>query len=487
MSSNDLQHINEHGRRFVYRLGVLMRTALIHQTGNKALDFSLTAAVNAGNELFKRAGPFELMGEGHLVHLNGLRLRLDRAMVRPVTQLTETLRQHGVGGLGVSARLNPGALRQAIGALLASPEVPEGRDPWEVSFAAHINEAMPGLGLQWRPALRLRSGTVGGEAGGEGDSVKVEASRAVNLYIRAIKATDIMRLYGGRDGVPRGVSRVVQQLVELAYDEPRFFLALTGLKQPGVEYHLRHQVHVMILSIALARRVGLSRGVMLDLGLSALTANLSMFGLPKSILEKPGPLDEPEWAVVRRHPLESAQVVLGAPSLDLSTRRRVRSALESDLSLDGGGYPKLQKPREPHLFARIIRVCQTYDAITTDVPWRTALLPDEALEEMTGEAGLALDSALFAEFVNLLGRYPLGTVLLLDTGEIGVVYIPPADAAARNRPVVKLLTDADGDRVQETRLVDLQEKGADGAWARNVRRSVKPEDLGIDLARALYG
>ncbi|MCB9764681.1 MAG: hypothetical protein H6739_33205 [Alphaproteobacteria bacterium] len=477
---------NTVGKRFVYRIGVLIRTARIHHAGNKALDFSLRMAVGATGALFEAVDRIELLGEEKVLHLNGQRLRLDRAMVEPIAELMRWLRERGVGGFTVARKITAEDLRAMLTALLNGEVVEDRAGQAETRLADALNHAMPaGCPIRFMPALELTTGTVGAGGFGEGHSVQVNASRALHLYIRALKAADVLRLTGGTEGIPRGVVRVIQHLVEMVADDPRYILGLIHVKHENA-YDLRHQVHTTLLSIALGQQLGLGRGALLDLGLAALTCNLGMLSVDPAVLEVEGPLSEGARAAVQRHPLTSARLVLGSRSLDLSTRRRLRAAFESDMGFAEGGYPATMGPWPPHLFSRIIAVTETFDALTTDRPWRAAWLADEALAEMLNEAGHRLDPTLVAAFVNLIGRYPLGTAVVLDTGELGVVYLTPRDPREPARPVVRLLADAQGDRILEPQMVDLRERREDGAYARNIAQTVRAEDLGLDVQRALF-
>ena len=156
------------------------------------------------------------------------------------------------------------------------------------------------------------------------------------------------------------------------------------------------------------------------------------------------------------------------------------------MGADLGGYPKALEWQGQHLFSRIFAVAETYDALTTSTAWRDGLLPDEALSVMMQEAGVSLDPALVTHMVNLLGRYPLGTTLLLSSGEVGVVFSTPVEAENVLRPVIKLLLDTQGEPVYGSQIVDLRERDEVGRFLRNVVKSVDPDSLGLDINRALY-
>ena len=116
--------------------------------------------------------------------------------------------------------------------------------------------------------------------------------------------------------------------------------------------------------------------------------------IPEAILAKPGPLSEDEWAFVRRHPLIGERIVRSAPSLS-RVAELVRSTHER---FDGQGYPDRLRADAIPLGARIVSVCDAYDAMTSDRPYQRALGPDEALAELRRCAGTQFDPAVVEAF-----------------------------------------------------------------------------------------
>jgi two-component system cell cycle response regulator len=120
--------------------------------------------------------------------------------------------------------------------------------------------------------------------------------------------------------------------------------------------------------------------------------------IPAAILDKPGPLDEPEWEFVRRHPLIGERIVLAAPAL-ASTAELIRSSHER---IDGHGYPEALAAADIPLGSRIIAVCDAFDAMTCDRSYRQAMSTDEAIEELRRNAGTQFDRAVVAAFAEAL-------------------------------------------------------------------------------------
>jgi len=486
----DLRRLNTNGKRFAYRIATLIRTARLHRMDNSAMDYSLKVASSSACQLAEELGDVVLMGESDTMHVNDFRLRFERSLVGQITRLNLFLHQRGIGGFLLSGASEPGDWRSVITILNGAPVLQEevGIEAQMVDGSALLNAALGDAGvgtIRLAPVMYLRRGTLGGQYGGEGESVRVAASRTLQLYLRALRAVDSMQQKVGGKHMHLGVSRIVQYMVDQSFEDPRQHLALVNLKTDS-SYILRHPVHTMVLSIGLGQRLGLSRAALLDLGLAALTADLGMMELPEDLRKKGANLDREERDLIERHPLDSVNAILDGNRFDLSVRRWLRCAFEHHLGVDMGGYPKTLQWDSLHLFSRIFSVCETYDALTTSTAWREGLLPDEALAVMMQEAGVSLDPSLVTHLINMLGRYPLGSVLLLSTGEVGVVFSTPLEAEHVLRPVVKLLLDAQGEPIRESQIVDLRQRDDVGRFDRNIVKTVDPASLGLDVNRALY-
>jgi len=490
MSGIDLRRLNNSGKRLCYRIATIIRTAKIHAMDNKAMDYSLKVAVSASNEMIEDVGELTLYGEDETVHINDFRIRFELSLVSQISAMNNYLHQRGVGGIKIMNETTMFDWRSVVIVLGSAVVLQEDVSDQEsvVDGSAKLNAALGDAGvdsIRFSQVMFLRQGTLGGMYGGEGESVRIAASRALQLYLRALRVVESMHSNVGSKRIHLGVSRIVQYLVDQAYDDPRQHLALVNLKS-DTAYELRHPVNTLVLSIGLGRRMGLSRASLLDLGLSALTCDLGMSSIPEEIRNKPGVLDEDELQFLHRHPSKSVMALLEGARIDQSARRWMTVAFEHHIGFDHGGYPKTLRWPSQHLFSRIISTAETYDALTTTTPWRDGLLPDEALEVMMRDAGMDLDPGIVTSLVNMLGRFPLGSALLLSTGEVGVVYSTPSEPEHVLRPVVRLVLDTRGDRMAGVEIADLRERTESGTYKRNIVRTVDPHTLGVDATRAIY-
>jgi HD-GYP domain-containing protein (c-di-GMP phosphodiesterase class II) len=265
---------------------------------------------------------------------------------------------------------------------------------------------------------------------------------------------------------------VTQAVVDQVMGDPSSLLALTTIKESD-RYLISHSANVAILSVLLGQRLGLSKSRLGELCLAAFLHDAGKLDVPPDILNKPGPLDSEEWEEVRTHPVTAALALLGAKRLTAASMRAVVVAYEHHLNYDLSGYPPTTLKDHVSLFGNIVTIADRYDALTTARPYRRVnFTPHEAVVHLISNAGRYFDPALVKLFVEMVGLYPPGTLVGLDTGDVGVVCEPPVVGQALDRPVERLLTPG---RVGE--IVDLRRQ-SEGRYALSVAVVLNPANQG---------
>ena len=272
----------------------------------------------------------------------------------------------------------------------------------------------------------------------------------------------------------------VAGLVDGTLQHQNVMLALTTIKSYD-EYLFNHSVNVGVLSIALGQSLGLDMDTLREVGLGAFLHDIGKVHWPESIYQKPRKLSDEEWALVKRHPLDGAEIVskmgaVGATALEV--------ILEHHLRYDGKGYPKVDSEKEQGFFGTITQIVDTYDAMTTARVYQNASEPTRAVAEMQRLAGTAFDPKLVDAFIRLVGIYPVGTLVRLNSGELAVVMKPnPTDSS---RPMVRVLFERTGRRVEERIEMDLTEQDpASGQFRRAIIMAVDPASKNFDVAKYL--
>ncbi|WP_425913975.1 HD-GYP domain-containing protein [Pseudomonas sp. GWSMS-1] len=249
-------------------------------------------------------------------------------------------------------------------------------------------------------------------------SMEDEVQRAVKLCARS-KAAVISMFSDARMGQALHFGQageLVEEISESVLRHPNALISLARLKNAD-EYTYMHSVAVCALMIALARNLGLNEGQVREAGLAGLLHDIGKMAIPNTVLNKPGKLTDDEFATVRDHPEAGSRMLLESKQV---------SALVLDVCLhhhekmDGSGYPHRLVGEQISLYARMGAVCDVYDAITSNRPYKQGWDPAESIRKMAEWKG-HFDPVVFQAFVKTVGIYPVGSLVRLESGRIGVV------------------------------------------------------------------
>jgi len=276
--------------------------------------------------------------------------------------------------------------------------------------------------------------------------------------------------------------RLIQAIIDLIMQDESFMIGLTNVQNYD-EYTLNHSANVAILSICFGRRLGLEKKELADLGISSFFHDIGKLEIPKEILEKEGKLDENERALIEKHPYHGAGKLILLKELSYLPVRALYVALEHHLWSNLSGYPKSWRRDAVDLFSRIVKICDVFDALTTVRPYRKrAFTRDEAMSIILETSGTEFDPILLKVFSNMMGVYPVGTVVTLSSDELGIVVETNSETAFMLRPKVKLITDEMGNKINgET--VDLTEmEPGTNKFKRTIVKSLDPHTYNIQVA-----
>lgn len=305
--------------------------------------------------------------------------------------------------------------------------------------------------------------------------------RARVLYFRAMSSVKEVAKKIPSQGYAgiRSVRRMLQGMVDMVVEDEAILLGLATVKAYD-DYTFIHSVNVAVLALCLGNRIGLSRSSLEHLGICGLFHDLGKVEIPREIITKPSDLNTGEWKQIQKHPLSSVRQILKLhASHDLKSEILI-APFEHHIRHDLSGYPNIHFKKKISLFGRVLHITDVYDAVTSPRVYRpSALSPHHALRFMLKGAGTDFDPILFKVFATMMGTYPVGTVLELDTGEMGLVVDCPNDLGGIMPTLILLEKGADGD-LRGGELVDLAEKNPrTGAYRRNVVRSLNAASLGI--------
>lgn len=283
----------------------------------------------------------------------------------------------------------------------------------------------------------------------------------------------------------RKLKRITQNMVDLLIEDESVLLGMSTVRDYD-DYTYAHSVNVAILSLCLGKRIGLSRVSLTRLGICGLVHDLGKVEIPKEILNKPGKLSAEEFQEMKRHPIRSVSEIIKLSASRELKAKIVLPPFEHHLKYDLSGYPPVKTKKSISLFGKILSIADVFDALTSPRIYRPrAFSPDHALGMMLEGSGKDFDPILLKVFINMLGVYPIGTLLYLDTGEMGLVVGSP-DNGDNSRPKVVLLKIDDKGGYKKGKVVNLAEKDSKtGLYKRNTKKSINPSVLGIQAAEFL--
>ncbi len=291
------------------------------------------------------------------------------------------------------------------------------------------------------------------------------------------------KLLAGKETSIRKPVRMVQRMVDILSEDDTAFFSLSTLRIYD-DYTFTHSLNVAILAMLLGKQIGMKRKTLEKLGLCGLFHDLGKIEIPKEILNKKGKLDDSEYDEIKKHSVNSALLILKMKTDKYRKFHLFVSPFEHHIRHDHSGYPAVDKKHSISLFGRILTIVDVYDAITSPRIYRpTTLSPDKALGYMLSNSGKHFDPVLLKFFINMLGVYPNGTLLELDTGEMGLV-LHCANKPDRTRPFVQLLDQTAPQQYTKGKTIDLADRHPQtDQYLRNIVKTHHPAAFGIQPAK----
>lgn len=313
---------------------------------------------------------------------------------------------------------------------------------------------------------------------------KVKAKESYFYALNSIKEVAEKITSQKKAGVRKAL-RVIQNMVDLVMEDESIVLGISTIRDYD-DYTFTHSINVAILSMCLGRRIGISKTSLHRLGICGLFHDLGKLDIPVEIIRLPRKLSNSEFDVVKNHTIYSVAQIIKLQAARGLKSKVLLPPFEHHMKYDLSGYPQTPQKKPVSLFGRILTITDVFDAITSPRNYRsTALTQDQALGYMLDHSGTDFDPILLKAFINMLGVYPIGSLLELDTGELALV-IEAGKADDGTRPkVVLLAADGQGGYAKDG-VVDLDERDAQsGVFRRNIVKSLDPSTQGVQPAEFL--
>jgi putative nucleotidyltransferase with HDIG domain len=210
---------------------------------------------------------------------------------------------------------------------------------------------------------------------------------------------------------------LVEEISDSVLRNPGALISLARLKTAD-DYTYMHSVAVCAMMVALARQLNLDEAQIRSAGLAGLLHDLGKAVMPMDVLNKPGKLTDDEFLTIKSHPVQGHAMLLSGDNPDPVV---LDVCLHHHEKVDGSGYPEGLMDDQISLFAKMGAVCDVYDAITSNRPYKAGWDPAESLHKMASWARGHFDIMVFQAFVKSLGIYPVGSLVRLSSGRMGVV------------------------------------------------------------------
>lgn len=228
---------------------------------------------------------------------------------------------------------------------------------------------------------------------------------------------------------------IVEEFIKACFKNSTLVASLSRLKDFD-DYTFTHSLNVSVLSISLGKRLGMNANELRELGIGALFHDLGKMKVPQSILNKPGKLTEEEFEIMKSHPQLGYEILKNDKNIP---KNALNCVLQHHERADGSGYPNKLSEINISKLGKITSIVDVYDAITSDRVYHKGMAPHEAIKLIFSWSEKHFNKIVVKFFVDIIGIYPTGTLVLLNTGELAIVFEVNRDEPTR--PKVIIITD----------------------------------------------
>lgn len=304
---------------------------------------------------------------------------------------------------------------------------------------------------------------------------ELDPAKTVFRECRRVLQKNIQTLVAGGGLDASGVKSTVEQIADSIERNPDAMLLLTKVRQKD-EKQLERALDVSVLMMTFGRFLQLPREQLDLLGQAGLLLDIGKLKIPDSVLRKPTSLAPQELSLARSHVVHSAAMVREVSGFSPGLAELVLLHHERH---DGSGYPRGLAGAQIGMLGSIAAIVDSYSAMTAQRPFADQMSPSNALGAIYKDRGRLYSEPLVEQFIQCIGIYPVGSVVQLNSGEIGVVIAQ--NRVRRLQPRVMVLLDAQSNPISPHKILDLiKEPKSPGGEPYRVRRTLEASQLPLD-------
>jgi len=306
-------------------------------------------------------------------------------------------------------------------------------------------------------------------------SLDAEMSKAKTLYknAKSLQQKILSSITEGKEIDVKEVKNNTDAIVESIFRNQDALACMSRLRIKD-EYLVEHSLNVSILMTIFAKHLKIDKRVIEQLALGAFLHDIGKILIPDNILNKKGKFTESEYLQMKEHVNLGVNILAETPDISAIAMSVVQQHHER---LDGSGYPKQISHEDISQYGRMIAIVDTYDAMTADRVYKSAIHPIKAFKILLNEAESGYDEGLVEQFIQCIGVYPVGTLVKLNSGKLGL--ISQLNKAKPLNPFVRVFYNTRLNQAIPMAELDLsQSKHKD-----QIDRCIKPEDFKLDLLK----
>lgn len=474
MMSDQLSPSRRFGHDFIRVLYHVIHTARIYQDNNQLIRKSVRSFQAILDEMTVEGDINLVLWRGRF-HVGGEKLSYRRDTIAIVNAMSDFFLKRGIVSINFLQSARNAAPDSILTfARLLNDSIREGVPQ------AWLDSKLREEGCLWVQILRMQGDQTADQDKNPEGSRYSEARSAYVHAIDTIKET-ASKASQGIVGV-RKARRLAQTIVDLVRDDAALMIGLSTIKDYD-DYTYTHSVNVALLSTCLGRHIGLSDVTLEYLTVCGLFHDLGKVGVDKDILLKQGLLTDDEWKQMKAHPLIGVRKILMLNAPQPLRSRILLGPFEHHLNPDMTGYPRTLFMDHLSLLGKILRIADVYEALTSQRAYRPrSYAPDEALRKMWRDTGKHFDTILLKRFINMMGIYPIGSVVELSDRSVALVLDYPSGSEPGMPLVLRLVDDGSGALKRGEMLYLPHQNLKAGSERLTIERGILPVQIGVNPA-----